>query len=97
MQHQKLSYRIPYPTLLHIEDNQIYHGPQNKLVDDKEEEEKEQGENYFQDLNLEYNETLQSSCHQGTQKILQKHQDHFDDCGENVGGMERSQSQINRD
>jgi len=24
MQHQKLSYRIPYPTILHIEDNQIY-------------------------------------------------------------------------
>ena len=63
MQHQKLSYRIPYPTLLHIEDNQIYHGPQNKLVDATEGEEKDQGENYFQDLNLEYNETLQSSCH----------------------------------
>ena len=46
MQHQKLSYRIPYPTVLHIEDNLIYHPAedieeetkQKKLT--KEEEEK---------------------------------------------------------
>ena len=25
MQHSKLTFRIPYPQLLHIEENQIYH------------------------------------------------------------------------
>ena len=32
MQNQKLSYRIPYPMQLHIEENQIFHN-QNKGED----------------------------------------------------------------
>ena len=30
MQHSKLNLRIPYPEVLHIEENQIYHAPENR-------------------------------------------------------------------
>ena len=38
MQHSKLNLRIPYPEVLHIEENQIYHAPENR---DQEIEEQE--------------------------------------------------------
>lgn len=37
MQHQKLNYRIPYPSLLHIEENQIYKGVERPAVELDEE------------------------------------------------------------
>jgi hypothetical protein len=70
MQHQKLNYRIPFPSLLHIEDNQIYHKPE-KIKNVQDDNEKMGGAQQdssvqlnrfdrFPDLNYEYNEHLQS-------------------------------------
>lgn len=38
MQNQKLNYKIPYPMLLHIEENQIYQEPARKEEDSDEEQ-----------------------------------------------------------
>jgi hypothetical protein len=37
MQHQKLNYRIPFPSLLHIEENQIYNMPNKKKKEESDE------------------------------------------------------------
>lgn len=36
MQHQKLNYRIPFPSLLHIEENQIYTIPNKKKKEESD-------------------------------------------------------------
>ena len=63
MQYQKLNYRIPYPSVLHIEDNQIYNEQETG-----EEIEEPQQKNFSQEqsikedlgkeLDLNYNEYL---------------------------------------
>ena len=68
MQHQKLNYRIPFPSLLHIEDNQIYHKPEkikrHPSAQDKaslsSQDLNTSGSRFdrFADLNLDFNEHL---------------------------------------
>lgn len=53
MQHQKLTYRIPYPIQLHIEDNQIYNGPGKEAAEDSDDP--SQPAYNFADLDLKKN------------------------------------------
>lgn len=80
MQHQKLNYRIPFPSLLHIEENQIYHKPE-KSRDPQDDNDKfsslqggdPPGQNRvdkFVDLHFDFNEFLQSPTHMGSQELV---------------------------
>ena len=63
-----MSYRIPYPNQLHIEDNQIYDGPEEGR--DIEEEKGGQEAKKYSDLDLVNNKALFSDVHMGTQDLL---------------------------
>jgi len=66
MEHSKLTFRIPYPMLLHIEDNQIYQ-PDHTTDSEIEEETKKLAalaavKNEYDDLSIE-NSLLHSEAH----------------------------------
>ena len=68
MQHQKLNYRIPFPSLLHIEENQIYQQPVKRKDPESDDakngsssadqDANRNGVDQYIDLNLEYNDAL---------------------------------------
>ena len=68
MTNQKLNYRIPYPNLLHIEENQIYNPPAKKH---KEIEQEEESDMRFCDFDLKDNKALFSEPHSGNRKLWQ--------------------------
>ena len=41
MQHTKLTHKIPFPQMLSIEDNQIYHGTQKQEIEEEKNENKD--------------------------------------------------------
>ena len=77
MQHQKLTYRIPYPSVLHIEDGQIYNGSE----DPQEINEEKPSHKLLPsaDLNLKTNVVLQSEVHQGQPHLWHKPKSPEDD------------------
>ena len=69
MQHTKLTTRVPFPQMLNIEDNQIYHGPPKKQdIEEEKNNEAKEGVDAFEDLNIN-NANLMSEPHFGTLKL----------------------------
>ena len=69
MQHTKLTTRIPFPLMLNIEDNQIYHGPPKKQdIEEEKNNEFKEGVDAFDDLSI-INNHLMSESHFGTLKL----------------------------
>ena len=66
MQHTKLTYRIPYPQILHIEDSQIYHAEDKTEIE--EEKEEAQADTVGEDLTVD-NKSLISESHMGSKRL----------------------------
>lgn len=65
MQHLKLTYRIPYPQVLHIEDSLIYHAEEKTEIQEEEKEKQKVDD----DLQIN-NKAIFSEAHMGQRKLV---------------------------